>query len=170
MREIQLTRGYIAIVDDDDYERVSKLKWTALEDRRKDGSLRTVYPYHSEWIPETGKPRNVRLNRFILNVTDETLDVDHRNHNGLDNRKLNLRVCGRSNNLGNSVRPVNNTSGYKGVVWDKVNRKWRAQIGVNGKSHPLGRFSTKEEAACAYDEAALRQWGEFALTNKAMRL
>jgi hypothetical protein len=93
------------------------------------------------------------------------IEVDHENRNGLDCRRTNLRLATHRQNIMNTgLRPAN-TSGYKGVSWDKENQKWRASIRAYGRSYNLGRFSTKEEAARAYNEAASRLHGSFARLN-----
>jgi hypothetical protein len=92
--------------------------------------------------------------------------VDHINHNGLDNRRTNLRVCTRVQNQGNRKRNVNNVSGYKGVYLDGRRGHWVASIREGGRSLKLGRFPTAEDAALAYNEAATTKWGEYALLNE----
>jgi hypothetical protein len=92
--------------------------------------------------------------------------LDHRNQNGLDNRKRNLRRATRSENAANKAKPKNNTSGYKGVSWHALSNKWRAYIKVNQKWKHLGLFSSAKAAAKAYDLAARRWFGKFAYTNK----
>jgi hypothetical protein len=97
-------------------------------------------------------------------------EVDHINGNGLDNRKENLRVCTKSQNLGNQKKTklyggVATSSKYKGVSWDKRVQKWVAKIGINGKRVYLGLFEDEEKAAEAYNKAALEYFGEFALLN-----
>lgn len=91
--------------------------------------------------------------------------VDHINGDGLDNRKSNLRICNGSQNRCNKGKPKNNTSGYKGVTWHTPNKKWVAQIAVNGKHSYIGSFKTKEEAAKAYNKKAKELHGEFARLN-----
>ena len=96
--------------------------------------------------------------------------VDHINGDKGDNRQCNLRESSNSQNGANSFLRNNNTSGYKGVTFDKINKKWKASIGVKGKNIPLGRFKVIEEAAEAYDKEALAQFGEYAKTNKMLGL
>ena len=93
------------------------------------------------------------------------LDVDHINRVSTCNSKNNLRLATRSDNQRNKKIQRNNTSGYKGVCWDKARNKWKSGIHVNGKIINLGRFDTKEEAARVYNEAALKYFGEFAYLN-----
>jgi hypothetical protein len=161
MKTIQLTKGFIALVDDADYERVSAHKWRALVDRRR-GKVyavrKTRGPHHSR--------RSVYLHREILNVTDPNVKVDHRNGDGLDNRRENLRACSTAqNNMNSGKRRDAQSSRYKGVCWHKRYGKFQAEIKLNGRSKYLGMFTDQIEAALAYDAAAREHFGEFACTN-----
>jgi hypothetical protein len=98
------------------------------------------------------------------------LEIDHINKNRLDNRKKNLRFCTRSENLYNKTTNKNNTSGYKGVVWDNQRRKWCASISIERRRINLGFFQNKEEAAKVYNEAALKYHGEFASVNDISKI
>lgn len=91
--------------------------------------------------------------------------VDHINHNGLDNRRDNLRLASAAQNMQNSRLRSDNTSGYKGVVWVISRRKWRAEIYVDKRSKCLGYFQNAIDAAKAYNDAALKYFGEFAFLN-----
>src|SRR3990167_5189242 len=122
MKKIQLNKrkpeqGYFAIVDDEDFEKVNGLSWTVLI-----GQTGIKYAVH--------KPRYksfIYLHRLVMNAPSGII-VDHKNRNGLDNRKSNLRLCNYSENAINSKCFKHNTSGYKGVYWDKTREKWGAQI------------------------------------------
>ena len=106
-----------------------------------------------------------RLHRFLLNPSDNEI-VDHKNHNPLDNRRCNLRICTKAeNNMNVSKQRRNTTSKYKGVCWMKNNRKWRAQIRINRKSKHIGLYDSEEEAAKCYDEYAIKHFGVYAHTN-----
>jgi hypothetical protein len=138
----------VSLVDDEDYDRMVAVgSWSA------DTSSHTTYAQNSS------DNRTSRMHRIILDAQPGQ-DVDHINHNGLDNRKANLRLCSRSQNLANQ-RGRGGASRFKGVWWDKVHRCWQAQV---GKLH-LGLFKSEEDAARAYDAAAVDRWGEFAWTN-----
>jgi hypothetical protein len=91
--------------------------------------------------------------------------IDHRDGNGLNNQRCNLRPATKKQNGGNQKLSITNTSAYKGVYWHKRDKGWRAQAKVHGKTIYLGAFVDKIEAARAYDEAALKYHKEFALTN-----
>lgn len=104
---------------------------------------------------------HARLHRLLLNAGPGQ-HVDHINGNGLDNRRGNLRLCTRSENLGNRRLNGNSKSGIKGVYWAKDRQKWRAEIQVRGEQIRLGQFLDLEEAKAAYVQAALKYFGEFA--------
>lgn len=105
------------------------------------------------------------MHRLIMNAQNGQM-IDHINGNVLDNRKENLRLCNKSTNAMNCKVHKHNTSGYKGVAWHKQMKKWRAYIVINDKQKSLGLYKTKEEAAKAYNKAALELFGEFAKVNK----
>lgn len=165
MKLIALTQGYYAKVSDKDFARVNRFKWCAQLCRRKDGSLRTVY----------GQSRIkgilVSLHRFILGLTDPKIQVDHRDHDGLNNVRRNLRRCGQKQNIRNIYKRPDTASKYKGVTWENYRQRWKAQIMVSGRNLFIGRFlptSVGEKAAArAYDAAARKYFGRFASTNFA---
>lgn len=128
-------------VDDDDYERVNKHNWRVQVYLNKRGDKRC---YVSNG--EIG-----RLHRFILNVADSKIQVDHINHNGLDNRKCNLRLCDNKENNLNRYKFAGTSSKFKGVSWYKGSQKWQCIACVNGKGKHLGYFTSELEAALAYD-------------------
>jgi hypothetical protein len=165
MKIIPLTRGYVALVDDEDYELASQYKWTASVHMYK-GRIRHVYAHRTRRDSSTGKRHIERLHRFILGVTDQKVDVDHIDHDGCNCQRHNLRFSTRSQNVANSRIRRDNTSGFKGVCWHKVKRRWEAYISVEKKIKHLGSFLDRESAALAYNAAAVRHYGEFANLNK----
>jgi hypothetical protein len=159
-QNIPLSRGYVATVDDADFERLSEWNWFA------DVRPHTVYAYRNKRVDEqiNGKKGKIYLHRQVLDLIGDRAQVDHINRNGLDNRQCNLRVCSGSQNQGNK-RQSTGRSSHKGVGWHKAKKRWRAYLTVNRKHIHLGLFPTEAEAARAYDRAALGRWGEFALLN-----
>lgn len=158
MRRIELTQGQVALVDDEDFDYLNQWKWTAIFDSNKKWyALRADY--------STGKRKTVKMHRLIMKAPDN-MQVDHVDlYNTLDNRKHNLRLATKSQNMRNRGKQSNNRSGYKGVSWSRQNKKWYAWIGINGKTHSIGHFDDIEEAAYIYDQFALQLHGEFARTN-----
>jgi hypothetical protein len=160
MKQICITRGLVALVDDCDFESLSKFKWCASKGNS------TFYAVRKERTEGNGRT-TVKMHRQILGLSKgDGIYVDHRNHNGLDNRRENLRACTLSQNSCNQhiqIRPK--SSQYKGVCWDNKRNKWRALIAVNRKRIYLGWFTSEIEAAKAYDQAAVKHHGEFAYVN-----
>jgi hypothetical protein len=154
--EIQLTRGLVALIDDEDYKLVSMYKWYA------GMSGGTAYARTNTYI--NGRRTIIRMHRIIMNACRE-IQVDHINHNGLDNRKENLRLCTCSQNQGNRKINERSISGFKGVSWDGRDKKWVAYITRNKRTKFIGYFSQVRDAAIAYNEEATRMFGEFAYLN-----
>lgn len=162
MKLIALTKGYFARVDDQDYERLSHMKWRAtLSKPRKDGTRR-VYAITSE-SRQNGKKPNVLMHRVILGLHGG--DTDHENGDTLDNQRSNLRAATHSQNVANAPKRSGCTSRFKGVSWHKGRRKWEARIRALGIQSHLGMFRREENAATAYNFAAVEAFGEFALLN-----
>jgi hypothetical protein len=155
-REILLNKGRVTLVDDKDYEWLNKWRWTAIWNKK----AKAFYV-----IRNNGKEnKTFYIHREIMSA-EKDFQVDHINHDTLDNRRVNLRIVTRSQNQRNSVVPCNSTSGFKGVCWDKGARKWRAYINKDRKRFHLGFFDSKVDAAIAYDEAAKIIDPEHALLN-----
>lgn len=156
---IPLTHGEFALIDEEDWARLLEFTWHL-----------TSYGYAGRHaLRELGespdrKTRVFKMHRELLDIP-QCMQVDHINGNRLDNRKSNLRAATNAQNNQNKRSPRNNRSGYKGVSWCKERNKWAAQIQVNGRQKNLGRFDNVEDAIRAYDEAARKLHGEFALTN-----
>lgn len=161
-KEIPLTRGQIALVDDEDYEYLNQWKWCA-QYKYKCGNYYVVRAARKEEYID-GKGRLILMHRIILNAP-KGIQVDHINMNTLDNRKQNLRLATSAENQRNRKIFVNNTSGYKGVHWKKQAHRWVATITVNNKDIHLGYFDTPEEAYEAYCKAAKYYHGKFARTE-----
>ena len=150
MREIPLTQGKVALVDDEDYDELIKHRWCASK-------------HGSRWYALTAINHHlVYLHRFILPNKHE---IDHINGDGLDNRKVNLRSCNRSQNNANRHKTIPHSSQFKGVTWDRQYLKWAAQISKGEKHIMIGRFASEMEAAQAYDDKAKKLFGEFARLN-----
>ena len=161
-REIPLTQGYVAIVDDEDYEWLAARSWHIQKSqRRKDGSMR-LYAAGYELVD--GRTKVPSMHRVILGAP-RGLMVDHKNGNGLDNRRENLRIATGSQNNANAPKRANCSSRFKGVSWFKNLQRWNAKIKINGRLKHLGYFTDEREAARAYDAAALEHFGEFARLN-----
>jgi hypothetical protein len=158
MKEIPLTHHKIALVDDEDYERLIKHKWHARKDRNTFYASRTVMI--------EGKKTTVQLHREVLRLTfGDGIEVDHRNRNGLDNQKENLRIATSSLNSYNRKMQHNNTSGFRGVSWHSRDQVWQAYIKLRGKRINLGYHNDILLAAVAYDYAARKYYGNDAILN-----
>ena len=159
---IELNNGYIATVDDEDYAKISQYTWWAHVAKRKDGTILNVYAYRS--VRVNGVLKNQSMHRFLMHEP-ENKQVDHIDHNGLNNSQSNLRICTCQQNQMNQKKRFNVSSIYKGVVWHKKNQKWQASIRINGKRTYLGIFDSEIEAAKAYNNAAIKHYKEFASLN-----
>lgn len=163
--EVPLTQGKVALIDAIDLDRVSQHKWRAV--KWSSGFYAETSVYDGE------KFVNVRMHRFIVDAPDDT-DVDHIDHDGLNNTRDNLRVCSRNENLlhrrpkeGFTVRGVYfyPTVVRKGKRYS-VSKPWVANIQKDHKRIYLGSFKTRKEAAEAYNKAAISLFGEFAYLNE----
>ena len=155
MKTIELTQGKVAIVDDEDYEYLNKLKWY-YSNGYAIRNLPTI----------NGKRGTMWMHRVIINTPDK-MDTDHKNGDMLDNRRINLRACTHSDNLLNRDKTKKNIVGYKGVYIKKGRKHniYCAAIKYTGKLKHLGYFRTPKEAAKTYNKAALKYHGEFAKIN-----
>ncbi len=152
MKQIRLTQGMVALVDDEDFEWLSRRKWFA-------------HKIRNAWYAAShGSDGRFYMHRVIMNAPTNKL-VDHVDGDGLNNQKNNLRFASNAENLWNQDKHKNNTSGYKGVHFDKKSQIWIAQIRSAVGQRNIGQFSTPQEAAHAYDEAAKELHGQFAHLN-----
>lgn len=160
MKEIPISNGRLVMVDNEDYERLINRKWQYLA--KRDSGI----GYAVRTVKINGKKRGILMHREILGLpVGREPRVDHRDSNGLNNQKGNLRLATQIENARNRIINSSNTSGYKGVCWHKQTKKWIAAIRCEGKRKYLGIFNDRIEAARAYDAAAREFHGEFARCN-----
>lgn len=163
MKEIKLTQGKVALVDDEDFDFLSKYKWFAQKDRHNS--------YAHTHIDKNPRTPTVSMHRMLLNASKGEI-VDHIDRNPLNNQKGNLRKCTRSQNCANRKAHDNGASKYLGVSKISYTKKdgsisirWRATITKNKKQMCFGRYDSEESAALAYNIAAQKIHGEFANLN-----
>lgn len=160
MKTIVLTKGYVAIVDDDDFAALSANKWTAVVTGKK---TKRVYAYRrTGWDNTKRRYTGVVYMHRVIVATPDGFDVDHINGDTLDNRRSNLRTATRSQNLANNRRAIGVT-GYRGVSPTSSHETLPYKVQFRGKR--IGTFHDKIEAAKAYDAAAIKEFGEFAKLN-----
>lgn len=144
------------LIDDEDFEKVNQYKWSISKIKNK------------FYIARSENRKIVLLHRFIMDAPNGML-VDHIDGNVQNNKKSNLRICTAKQNTKNSVKTKSKTTSfYKGVHFDKERNKYQAQIKVDYKNIHLGRFETEDQAAIAYNIAALKYHGEYANLNNVM--
>ena len=163
MKEILLTKGMVAIVDDEDYKWVSEWKWHVYENRGNYYAARRKRGVRTIGRSTIFMHREIVIRNF--GKIDDGMHTDHANGNGLDNRKSNLRICTPAQNQYNSRVRAGGTSKYKGVLWRRERGKWISVLRISGKHIHLGTFTNEIDAAIAYDSAAIKYFGEFARTN-----
>jgi hypothetical protein len=156
---IPLTRGKFTIVDPEDYHRLAKNKWHLAK------SPTGSYAVRWQRNPANKTRKRIWMHRQVIHIPDNLL-CDHVNCNSLDNRKANLRPASVSQNLCNRPKRKSKTrSKYKGLEWDKTQKKWKARIQINKRKIYLGSFNSEVDAALAYDRAAKKHHREFANLN-----
>lgn len=156
MKEIKLLKGLVALVDDEDFERINAFKWSFHKEGRSE--------YAVSSIKIENKYKQFRMHRMILSISDPKVFVDHIDGNGLNNTKANLRLATHKQNSRNYSKLFStNTSGFRGVRFDKrqKTKPWKCTIKFENKNVHLGYFISAEEAAKAFDKAAKELFGEF---------
>jgi len=158
-RKIPLTQGKFAVVDPEDYDRLTKYKWHLAQ------SPTGMYAARWQRFANKNTRKRIWMHREVISVP-KNMVCDHINHNGLDNRKANLRAATISQNLCNRPKRKGKTrSKYKGLEWDKNQNKWKVRVQHNGRKFYLGSFNSERAAARAYDAAAKKYHKEFANCN-----
>ena len=157
--KITLTQSYEMEIDNEDYDKIKDYKWHTRKCKNTCYAITHIY--------KSNKRTTIAVHRLLINVP-ENMFVDHKDGNGLNNKKENLRICTNAQNQMNRNKPINNVSGFKGVYYineKNRKRKYRAFICKNNKTINLGDYFTPEEAAITYDKKAKELFGEFALLN-----
>lgn len=155
MKQILLVNKMVALVDDEDFESFSAKKWYSIKTDKH-----SIYA-----ITKASSHSMAYMHRTIMNAQKGQI-VDHIDGDGLNNQRSNLRFATTSQNAQNMRVHKTSVSGYKGVTWRKLDKLWYANIVINGKVLGLGNFKIKEDAAHAYNAAAIKHFGEFAHLNK----
>ena len=155
VKEIKLANNKgVALVDDEDYERLNEYKWNLAK------------PYYASTNIYINNERTMKRMHLLILDGIKGKEIDHIDGNGLNNQKNNLRLVNRSQNCMNRNKRKNCSSKYKGVSWDKNEKKWRVHICINKKIKYLGRFENEIKAANAYNKAAKELFNEYANLNE----
>jgi hypothetical protein len=152
-RLIELSFGKFSVIDAEDYDRVSQYNWC---------SVKMGQNWYAKAFRTDGT--HLSMHRLITNAPKH-LVVDHRDHNGLNNQKSNLRLCTPSQNQHNARPNPGGSSRHKGVYREKKTKKYRATIGHRSKRYHIGCFDNEDDAGRAYDRKAIELFGEFAYLN-----
>lgn len=159
MKQIPLTQGLVALVNDADYDWLNQWKWHVQNMNGKFYAKRNS-------LKETGKSFSILMARQILGLEyGDSRQVDHIQHNTLDNRRKKLRICTQRENLMNQKPQKGRSSIFKGVSWSRFAKKWAAYIKTKGKKIHLGYWIKEKDAAEAYNKAAKKYFGKFAYLN-----
>lgn len=161
MKEIKLTKGQVALVDNDDFEWLNQWKWQAKTPK----NANCYYATRGVWNREKKRMEELSMHRMILNINNPKICCDHIDRNGLNNQRYNLRTANHSQNCANIAKRKNTTSKYLGVSLRKATGRWRAEIRKNWKGIRLGEYVNEIDAAIAYNNAAIKLHGEFANLN-----
>ena len=154
MKKIKLRCGFCTVVDDFDYDILIKMRWT----RARNGGYVQGYDPLSRKV--------VKMHRFIMQITDRKIPVDHDDNNVLNNTRANLRVCTQSQNAMNANGHRDSTSRFKGVYWCKRSKRWNAKLSVRGKTMLNRSYFSEREAAIDYNKFAKIYHGEYARLNE----
>lgn len=157
MKTIILREGQNSFVDNDDYDLVNNRKWFAGGGREKKYAMTYILDGKGKWV-------QISMHKMLLGSRGK-MEIDHKNGNGFDNRRVNLRFATRQQNASNLGKKITCKSKYKGVVWRPDANLWRATLTKNWKQISLGYYKTEREAAIAYNEGAKKHFGEFARLN-----
>jgi hypothetical protein len=154
MAYISLTRGKFALIDDEDYLRISQWKWYAKQ-------FNSNKSFYAARIVRDPLQKTILMHREILGIKESNVHIDHKNLDTLNNCRNNLRIATNAQNMFNRPRLKSNTSGFKGVTFRQKTNQWHARYALNGKLKHIGYFASKEDAAQAYALAAYLHYGEF---------
>ena len=151
-----------AVVDDEDYEIASRFRWHL---KKKGGRCYARCKMYMGRLNGKSIGCSIYLHRLIMRPSS-CMQIDHKDHNGLNCKRVNMRSCTNGQNKQNCHSAKGSSSKYKGVCWDKRSEKWYTRIKIKGKEIKLGTFNNELEAALAYDRAATKYFGEFACLNQ----